>query len=141
MSTYISTALRWEEHQIPRLAWPRLPPAAERPPHARRSVPEGSQSRPRGSESRVQRPMSQGGALRAEATALPCCLPSEKCSLGGPGFPYVTSQEPGPRSQSVTSPEGVDTSLSRPSATQGKGSRHHILWDKTGPMRESQTAG
>lgn len=65
------------------------------------------------------------------------CFPSEKYCPGVPGSSHSDSPEPGPRSGSITSSEGVDTFLSLPSAwglsqlPRARGDCHHILQNKT----------
>ena len=85
MSTHISTALRWKEHQIPQAGVASPPSCGE----ATRGPALGPQGEPvpalrfqvQGTGS-----YSQGRSLHAEVTVLPSCFPSEKCNLGGPGF-------------------------------------------------------
>lgn len=132
--TYISTALRWKEHQIPQAG-------VASPPSCCREATPGLALSPQGKlvpalRFQVQGTGSHVSRVAASMLSSQSCLssffPSEKCNLGGPGF-LVTSQEPGPRSWSVTSPEGVDTSLLLPSATQGKGYCHTSYGTRRGP--------
>lgn len=133
--TYTSTALGWKEHQIPQAG-------VASPPSCCREATPGPALSPQGKPVPALRFQVQGTGSHVSGVA-PSMLSSQSCpssffssekgNLGGPGFSYATSQEPGPRSWSMTSPEGVDTSLLPSSATQGKGYCHTSSGTRQGP--------
>ena len=132
--TYISTALRWKEHQIPQAG-------VASPPSCCREATPGLALSPQGKPVPALRFQVQGTgshvsrvapSMLSSQSCLCSFFPSEKCNLGGPGFLVLPARSQAPEVLVYDLPRRCGhvplAALSHP----GQGVLSHILWNKTG---------